>query len=571
MPHVSPRSRLARRALICVGSLAGAGLLAWGVYALAQLGPKDAAETAAAEASAGWSAPPRELAAEVAAIEARLRDGPAPLPEALRATSLERAIALQRQLVAMARHPRRKEMERLDRLERERDTLATEAKRERSAELEQVAAAEQQAGRSEVAAARWREALALQQEINRSRAAEKAKDFVRETRLALQLEAAEAMPLRRRLEAALARAEAAGQRQDWPEALAARRDALAAVMELNQRGPNSRLTDLSLQGALTKEVAAWEAAGAAAEIEAREKDGDAAAAAGQPARAAEFYQTAIEAQVEANRRYAGSRFASTRRAEELEVKRQTVLAEEAWRQVRAHDEMVRELLGKRQVANASRRIAEAAAWLEKIETTWPKSRAVDGALKLKLAFLARHRDALRALQDDVYGQLLPVPNEPSWLMLRTEVTQELYAKLMRTNPSRNVGRRLPVDSVDWAGAQEFCARLSWVLGVTTRLPTERTFRQARGRGAMHAWTADNSSGRSHEAIGQQANENGFCDLAGNLAEWLQAAPDSATAPVAGGSYLEARTVVEAAGTVAMEKATRARHIGFRVVVEYPLR
>lgn len=572
MPHVSPRSRLARRALILSGSVAGAGLLAWGVYALAKLGPKDAVEPTGTEVRSGLSAVQRELAAEVAAIERALREAAGNQTETVRLAKIGRAIALQEQVVQLSRSPIREEIERLERLEAARDTWATEGKLARIAELEQAIAVAQRAGRDEAANAALREAVQLQQEINRSRAAARAKDFVRETRLTLQLEEAEAAPLRQRTDEAVARGEAAAQRSDWAEALAAKQAAHATLAELNQRFPQSRLADLRLQDALAKEVIALEAAGTAAEVDAQEIGGDAAAAAGRATMAAEFYQAAWLAQAEVNRRFAGSRFASTRRVEALDVKRQTVLADEAWQQVVALDAAAAELLRKRQVANALAKVAEAAALLAKIETAWPKRRGGDGAMKLKLAFIERHRADLRALQDEIYGQLLPVPQVPNRLMLRTEVTQELYAQIMNTNPSRNAGRKRPVDSVDWGGAREFCARVSWLLGAVVRLSTSNEFRHALGRGASPAWTKENSDGQSQAVGGQPANENGFCDLTGNLAEWLDDDSVGANALVAGGSYLDAApmTGAEAANGVAVAKSTQARHVGFRVVVEFPL-
>jgi hypothetical protein len=34
-------------------------------------------------------------------------------------------------------------------------------------------------------------------------------------------------------------------------------------------------------------------------------------------------------------------------------------------------------------------------------------------------------------------------------MLKTEVPQDLFSRVMGSNPSRNAGRTLPVDSVNW--------------------------------------------------------------------------------------------------------------------------
>ena len=39
-----------------------------------------------------------------------------------------------------------------------------------------------------------------------------------------------------------------------------------------------------------------------------------------------------------------------------------------------------------------------------------------------------------------------------FVIARTEVTQELYAKVMGDNPSENQSPKLPVDSVSWYDA-----------------------------------------------------------------------------------------------------------------------
>jgi formylglycine-generating enzyme required for sulfatase activity len=121
--------------------------------------------------------------------------------------------------------------------------------------------------------------------------------------------------------------------------------------------------------------------------------------------------------------------------------------------------------------------------------------------------------------------------------------------------------------VSWVEAQEFCQRLSWLLGARVRLPTEAEMR-AGFSAASDAWSADSSAGHSHETGKSTATAAGFRDLAGNLAEWLQPATDaSESAPVAGGSYLDSANALATLTTTTMDKRERARHIGFRVVVE----
>jgi len=147
------------------------------------------------------------------------------------------------------------------------------------------------------------------------------------------------------------------------------------------------------------------------------------------------------------------------------------------------------------------------------------------------------------------------------------VPQSLYVLVMNTNPSRNPGRTLPVDSINWSDAQEFCTRLSWMLGTTVRLPSADEFRVALGDVYGGYWGGHNSEGRSHETGNQKLNTSGFSDLLGNLGEWTAAAADAEKAQVFGGSYLDAPEVINKVPMELRLKSDRARHVGLRILVE----
>ena len=90
----------------------------------------------------------------------------------------------------------------------------------------------------------------------------------------------------------------------------------------------------------------------------------------------------------------------------------------------------------------------------------------------------------------------------------TEVTQRQWVALMPSNRSPRQGDELPVTSVSWQEAREFCLKLSQKEGATYRLPTEAEWECACRAGAADppsvraqleavAWYADNSQETTH--------------------------------------------------------------------------
>jgi hypothetical protein len=140
-----------------------------------------------------------------------------------------------------------------------------------------------------------------------------------------------------------------------------------------------------------------------------------------------------------------------------------------------------------------------------------------------------------------------IPIQP-FLVSRTECTQEAYERVTGTNPSNWRGPRLPVESVRWHDAVEFCERAAMAL------PSEAEWAWAsRGCDRLYdscygddreilgeyAWFARNSGVReiredeeydqtkifgewdcrTHEVGLKRANPLGLFDVHGNVYEW----------------------------------------------------
>lgn len=108
----------------------------------------------------------------------------------------------------------------------------------------------------------------------------------------------------------------------------------------------------------------------------------------------------------------------------------------------------------------------------------------------------------------------------------TEVTQALWNKLMRDNPSGQEGDNYPVYKVSWNECQKFISKLNRLTGKNFRLPTEAEWEfAARGgnqsNGYIYAGSDDYDkvAGGYHVVKTKQPNELGIYDMSGNVDEW----------------------------------------------------
>jgi hypothetical protein len=481
--------------------------------------------------------------------------------------ALEDAIDKQRELLRTFTKAGLDQSTRLVRLETELDSVRARGKVVLVDRLEKDGEDLLDNDRIDEAGVKLREALQLQRDINLSSASSRYKNYVRETALVQAVASVEAAPLFKEKEAALAAARQAASQERWADALTAYTAARDAQIRLNREYGRTRYADTASADLLNSEIESLNAAGIAAEIEKKEKAGDVAVVRRLPAEAANYYEQAGNLQLQVNQNYPRSRFVSSRRIEDLEVKRQTALSSNMADTLAALDTAIIQHLRKRQVVAAEQKLGEAAQVIEKLFAAYPKSQRLDGALRIKFAYLGLRKTDLRVLQDEVYDRLLPLPGVDGRLLMRTEVTQSLYVMVMNTNPSRNPGRSFPVDSVSWTDASEFCTRLSWLLGYVVRLPTTDEFRVALGDGINEAWSSGNAAGHSHQVGTLKMNAAGFSDLLGNLAEWADTHEDSPKAPALGGSYLDTPETLATVPSEMRLKSDRARHVGLRVMVD----
>jgi eukaryotic-like serine/threonine-protein kinase len=126
---------------------------------------------------------------------------------------------------------------------------------------------------------------------------------------------------------------------------------------------------------------------------------------------------------------------------------------------------------------------------------------------------------------------------PSFSIGKFEVTQAQWRAVMGTNPSFFQGRfykgksdDLPVETVSWNEAKEFCRRLSQMTGKAYRLPTEAEWEYAARAGTTGAfageidamaWHSLGFDGTTHPVGQKKANAFGLHDMHGNVEEWCE--------------------------------------------------
>lgn len=174
----------------------------------------------------------------------------------------------------------------------------------------------------------------------------------------------------------------------------------------------------------------------------------------------------------------------------------------------------------------------------------------------------------------------------SFFIDRHEVTQAEFEKVMETNPSKSKGGNLPVDSVTWDEANQYCQKLG------KRLPTEWEWEYAAmgGRPALYPWGDEVEPGKANfcdlncefgwkadqfndgykmsSPVGTYpSNGYGLYDMAGNVWEWTSSdkADSDGKKMIRGGSWDHAPGAMRPALRYERASGIRYHDNGFRCV------
>lgn len=201
------------------------------------------------------------------------------------------------------------------------------------------------------------------------------------------------------------------------------------------------------------------------------------------------------------------------------------------------------------------------------------------------------------LRDDRIKRKWLVDIQPFQLS-KFPVTQELYFEVTGDNPSTFKGDQLPVETLSWKDAINFCNALSKKEGLKScyflhedseritfdhtangfRLPTEAEWEYACKAGKksirynqldLIAWYKNNSNSRTHSVGQKEPNQWGLYDMLGNIWEWCSDIYDETVYGTyrifrGGGWHDEERSVMATTRRRSHPIAFKIDDLGFRI-------
>ena len=370
-----------------------------------------------------------------------------------------------------------------------------------------------------------------------------------------------------------AQVEALKNEEKWIEAANLLTDIIEKQQYLNSEYRSSDLADGLKLNSLKLKQLKFQSTPLHNQINDLENKADALVESGDQSEAAAFYEEAMELQDELNTSFPDSTYSSIDRVNDLRRKNQSAASYSLGERINALNFQIDNDLRRRKLLSAKDKISRIADALQRMDEEFPLSSYNDDGLKLKVKFLNLIRNDIELVQDRIYENLISVPNEPGIRMLKTEVSQALYSTIAGYNPSRFVGELMPVESVNWNEANDFCLRLSWIMGLRVRLPKEHEFRSAIGPlryVKLEKFVVSNAEeGKLTDLASKEPLGEGFYDLLGNVSEWLfsDGVFENERVKHIGGHFNDRLNTIYSVPVRMVNRNERSRLIGFRFVVE----
>ena len=418
-----------------------------------------------------------------------------------------------------------------------------------------------------------KEAIMLQKKINESYTLSSFFDVNRLAQLNRRLRFLNAYPLYKEIIAGENIVEKLKDEGKWLEAAEMLGQLIEKQLNLNSEYRSSDLSDgLKLSFLKSKKVK-FLSTPLFNEINDYEREAEKLLVQGDHAESAALYLQAMQLQDELNKTFPESVYSSVDKYNDLRRRSQTAESFKLGELINTLNFQIDNDLRNRKLLLAKDKILKVSDALQRMEEEFVFSSYNNETLKLKIKFLKYIINDIELVQDSIYENLITVPGEPGIKMLKTEVSQALYSTIIGYNPSRFVGDLMPVESVSWIEANDFCKRLSWIMGLLVRLPKEYEYRAAIG--TLRYIKLENFvvSSAEEERLTNIASKdplgNGFYDLLGNVSEWLLSDGIFEKEPVKhiGGHFNDRLNTIYSVPIRLVNRNERSRMIGFRFVIE----
>ena len=532
--------------------------------------------SAVPEAPVGYVDPTKESAEilkESEALEAKFEKAAA--AGAISAADLEnlrKAVRLQEVYIEKARavSSDRSPETRLTALRRKLQNLEAEPSHASVADFEKSAAAAEAVGNLAEAEKLYLRAYDTQDKINRNYWLSKYRDVAKSVELDRKIKNLQVRPMYEQSVEAEKKADAAVKKSDWKTAVHEYERAVEISRDISVKFPTSGYNDYVRIQRLRKSLDSLKSSDLKTEIEAVLLEAAAARKRGDHAGAADKYASAAARQKEINVHFPRSMHVS----EEKFAEYSALSAESQSRiyaaEIAASDKAFTAAIRAGDFAKASDLGASLESRVERFRADFPKSSDITDEDLMRIRYLNFTAADMPEIRAYVLASLLPLDGGKK--MLKTEVPQKLYEKIMRENPSRNKSSALnPAESITFEEAKNFCQRLGWILGAKADLPTLAEYRGAVGNlryadiDAL-SWNGSNSGGETHQIATKKANDRGFFDLLGNVAEFVADGADSESCTVIGGGAQTSADSISELPVSSADKNGRSRMVGFRFTV-----
>ncbi len=485
---------------------------------------------------------------------------------------LRRAIRLRETYISITGSTDRLQNSRFVNLQAMMQNVEAKPLAERVASLEANAANNEDARPPKELLALYGEIYEIQNKINREFPLSDFKNVQKTLSYERKMRAVEARPLYDESLKAEKAARAAEERKDWLAAQANYVLAIEKIRKLDVDFPNTIYSDPQRIRMMESQMDTLKSAPLFQKLGEQTAAAKAAAGKTEFIEASEHYGEAAATQQSINKLYPKSLHASEDNFKSLVNLRDSTFSARFGKEILSQKKELDSAVREGRYEDVIGATASIISKIERYQKEFKESKIIseDTVLEIKyLNFMAR---SLPEIREELDKNLLQLASFPDVRMCKTEIPQALYSKIMQSNPSRVHADSLPVESVILEDVENFCKRVSWIMGRKVSLPSLEMYKS--GLGSLKyvdinaiSWNVDNSDLKPHEVATKEPSASGFFDILGNVSELAAETRNGQTVIYEVGGNAQSSTNALADFPAELQQnISRSRMLGFRIVV-----